>query len=124
MAQYRVPVVVEVILERVTNISMGSELDNVMEFDHRQPDEQGRDNRSRSNGRLDTAERAERRNVRDAERAGRSGAGVQRQPQAHESRDAERAQHAQRRRPHAPLPFPFHTIISLSPSTDVLRKRS
>lgn len=33
MAQYRVPVVVEVILERVTNISMGSELDNVMEFE-------------------------------------------------------------------------------------------
>ena len=30
MAQYRVPVVVEVILERVT---MGSELDNVMEFE-------------------------------------------------------------------------------------------
>ena len=59
-----------------------------------------------------------------AERAGRSGAGVQRQPQAHESRDAERAQHAQRRRPHAPLPFPFHTIISLSPSTVVLPKRS
>lgn len=33
MAQYRVPVVVEVILERVTNISMGSELDNVTEFE-------------------------------------------------------------------------------------------
>ena len=33
MAQYRVPVVVEVILESVTNISMGSELDNVMEFE-------------------------------------------------------------------------------------------
>ena len=33
MAQYRVPVVVEVVLERVTNISMGSELDNVMEFE-------------------------------------------------------------------------------------------
>ncbi|MDZ8398095.1 glyoxylate carboligase [Escherichia coli] len=33
MAQYRVPVVVEVILERVTNISMGIELDNVMEFE-------------------------------------------------------------------------------------------
>ncbi|VFS94285.1 Glyoxylate carboligase [Raoultella planticola] len=30
MKEYRVPVVVEVILERVTNISMGSELDNVM----------------------------------------------------------------------------------------------
>ena len=33
MAQYSVPVVVEVILERVTNISMGSELDNVTEFE-------------------------------------------------------------------------------------------
>ena len=33
MKEYRVPVVVEVILERVTNISMGSELDNVMEFE-------------------------------------------------------------------------------------------
>ena len=31
--QYRVPVVVEIILERVTNISMGSELDNVNEFE-------------------------------------------------------------------------------------------
>jgi len=33
MAQYRVPVVVEIILERVTNISMGTELDNVTEFE-------------------------------------------------------------------------------------------
>ena len=33
MAEYRVPVVVEVILERVTNISMGTELDNVVEFE-------------------------------------------------------------------------------------------
>ena len=31
--EYRVPVVVEVILERVTNISMGAEIDNVMEFE-------------------------------------------------------------------------------------------
>ena len=31
--QYKVPVVVEVILERVTNISMGTELDNVNEFE-------------------------------------------------------------------------------------------
>ncbi len=31
--QYRVPVVVEAILERVTNIAMGSELDNVNEFE-------------------------------------------------------------------------------------------
>src|SRR5882762_770529 len=33
MAEYRVPVVVEVILERITNISMGTELDNVTEFE-------------------------------------------------------------------------------------------
>jgi tartronate-semialdehyde synthase len=33
MAQYRVPVVIEVMLERVTNISMGTELDNVSEFE-------------------------------------------------------------------------------------------
>ncbi|HJQ06942.1 MAG TPA: glyoxylate carboligase [Nocardioides sp.] len=32
-AEYRVPVVVEVILERVTNVSMGTELDNVIEFE-------------------------------------------------------------------------------------------
>ncbi len=32
MAEYRVPVVVEVVLERVTNIAMGTELDNVNEF--------------------------------------------------------------------------------------------
>jgi tartronate-semialdehyde synthase len=33
IAQYRVPVVVEVILERITNISMGTEIDNVTEFE-------------------------------------------------------------------------------------------
>ena len=33
MAEFKVPVVVEVILERVTNISMGTELDNVTEFE-------------------------------------------------------------------------------------------
>jgi tartronate-semialdehyde synthase len=33
MAEFRVPVVVEVILEKVTNISMGTELDNVAEFE-------------------------------------------------------------------------------------------
>jgi tartronate-semialdehyde synthase len=33
MAEFRVPVVVEVILERVTNISMGTELNNVTEFE-------------------------------------------------------------------------------------------
>ncbi|MFI7060267.1 glyoxylate carboligase [Kribbella sp. NPDC050124] len=33
MAEYQVPVVVEVILERVTNVSMGLEIDNVNEFE-------------------------------------------------------------------------------------------
>jgi tartronate-semialdehyde synthase len=33
MNEYRVPVIVEIILERVTNISMGTEIDNVVEFD-------------------------------------------------------------------------------------------
>jgi tartronate-semialdehyde synthase len=33
MAEFRVPVVVEVIVERVTNIAMGSALDNVTEFE-------------------------------------------------------------------------------------------
>ncbi len=33
MAEFRVPVIVEVILERITNISMGTELDNVVEFE-------------------------------------------------------------------------------------------
>lgn len=33
MEQHRVPVVVEIILERVTNISMGTEIDNVTEFE-------------------------------------------------------------------------------------------
>ena len=33
MEQYKVPVVVEIILERVTNISMGTEIDKVMEFE-------------------------------------------------------------------------------------------
>jgi tartronate-semialdehyde synthase len=33
MAEHRVPVLVEVILERVTNIAMGTELDNVVEFE-------------------------------------------------------------------------------------------
>ena len=32
-AEHRVPVVVEVILERVTNVSMGTEIDNVVEFE-------------------------------------------------------------------------------------------
>jgi tartronate-semialdehyde synthase len=33
MAQFRVPVVVEIILERVTNISMGTEINAVNEFE-------------------------------------------------------------------------------------------
>lgn len=33
MQQYRVPVVVEIILERVTNIAMGTEIDNINEFE-------------------------------------------------------------------------------------------
>jgi tartronate-semialdehyde synthase len=33
MEQYRVPVVIEVILERITNISMGTEIDNITEFE-------------------------------------------------------------------------------------------
>jgi tartronate-semialdehyde synthase len=33
MAEFRVPVVVEVILERITNVSMGGEIDGVMEFE-------------------------------------------------------------------------------------------
>jgi len=33
MREHRVPVIVEVILERVTNIAMGTELDNVVEFE-------------------------------------------------------------------------------------------
>jgi tartronate-semialdehyde synthase len=31
--EYRVPVVVEIILERVTNIAMGTEIDNIVEFE-------------------------------------------------------------------------------------------
>jgi tartronate-semialdehyde synthase len=33
MAQFQVPVVVEIILERVTNVSMGTEIDGVVEFE-------------------------------------------------------------------------------------------
>jgi tartronate-semialdehyde synthase len=33
MARYKVPVVIEIILERVTNIAMGTEIDNVIEFE-------------------------------------------------------------------------------------------
>ena len=33
MAEFKVPVVIEIILERVTNISMGTEIDKVVEFE-------------------------------------------------------------------------------------------
>ncbi|GAA1704295.1 glyoxylate carboligase [Kribbella yunnanensis] len=33
LAEYKVPVVVEVILERITNVAMGTEIDKVVEFD-------------------------------------------------------------------------------------------
>jgi tartronate-semialdehyde synthase len=33
MVEYQVPIMVEVILERITNVAMGTELDNVVEFD-------------------------------------------------------------------------------------------
>eukprot|EP01036_Dinobryon_divergens_P045536 gene45536-60852_t len=33
MAEHKVPVVIEVILERVTNIAMGTEIDNIVEFE-------------------------------------------------------------------------------------------
>jgi tartronate-semialdehyde synthase len=33
MAEFQVPVVIEVILERVTNIAMGTEIDNIVEFE-------------------------------------------------------------------------------------------
>ena len=45
MAEFRVPVVVEVILERVTNISMGTEIDNVTEFEELALTRRGRPDR-------------------------------------------------------------------------------
>nr|MBA3477771.1 glyoxylate carboligase [Lautropia sp.] len=33
MAEFQVPVMIEIILERVTNIAMGTEIDNVVEFE-------------------------------------------------------------------------------------------
>ena len=33
MAEFGVPVVIEVMLERVTNIAMGTEIDNITEFE-------------------------------------------------------------------------------------------
>ena len=37
MAEFKVPVVIEVMLERVTNISMGTEIDNINEFEELAP---------------------------------------------------------------------------------------
>ena len=42
MDEHQVPVVVEIILERVTNIAMGTEIDNVIEFEERCAIAQGR----------------------------------------------------------------------------------
>ena len=50
MAEYRVPVVVEVILERVTNISMGTEIDNVVEFEELADARRARPHRHRAAG--------------------------------------------------------------------------
>ena len=50
MAEYRVPVVVEVILERVTNISMGTEIDNVVEFEELADARRARPDRHRAAG--------------------------------------------------------------------------
>ena len=33
MTEFRVPVVIEIMLERVTNIAMGTEINNVVEFE-------------------------------------------------------------------------------------------
>jgi tartronate-semialdehyde synthase len=40
MAEFKVPVVIEIILERVTNIAMGTEIDNVVEFEELAKDKQ------------------------------------------------------------------------------------
>ena len=48
MAEHRVPVVVEVILERVTNVSMGTEIDNVVEFEELALVGRGRPDRDRT----------------------------------------------------------------------------
>ena len=40
MKEFRVPVVIEIILERVTNIAMGTEIDNVVEFEELASDRQ------------------------------------------------------------------------------------
>jgi tartronate-semialdehyde synthase len=33
MAEHRVPVVIEIMLERITNIAMGTEIDKIVEFE-------------------------------------------------------------------------------------------
>ena len=38
MAEFKVPVMIEIILERVTNIAMGTEIDNIVEFEELAPD--------------------------------------------------------------------------------------
>ena len=48
MAEHPVPVVVEIILERVTNIAMGAEIDNVVEFEDLAKDASRRPNRHRA----------------------------------------------------------------------------
>ena len=50
MAQFRVPVVVEVILERVTNVSMGVEIDGVVEFEELAERRRGRPDGARPAG--------------------------------------------------------------------------
>jgi tartronate-semialdehyde synthase len=50
MAEHRVPVVVEIIVERVTNIAMGTEIDAVIEFEELA---QGRDDAPTAVGMLD-----------------------------------------------------------------------
>ena len=42
MQEHQVPVVVEFILERVTNISMGTEIDNIIEFEELAENARGR----------------------------------------------------------------------------------
>jgi tartronate-semialdehyde synthase len=43
MARYSVPVVLEIVLERITNIAMGTEIDGIVEFDPARDPETRRD---------------------------------------------------------------------------------
>ena len=52
MVEHRVPVVVEVILERVTNVSMGAEIDNITEFEELAESRRGRPDRALRQPRL------------------------------------------------------------------------